>query len=1005
MNRRSCCYCVLVCLHLSFSSLSPGQGKYTVDDIGTLGGATAGFAVNDSGWVAGYSYVSGVAHAFLYRHGFMTDLGVLGAVSSGGQTTETHGTDPVAGRSGGRREVMGGGGSRALGLDNAGRVVGNSSLSGNIEGHAFLYDAGVMTDIGTLVGSTGVSVAAAINDSGIIVGYSDAGTGRHAFIYRNGNMSDLGTLGYVYSFAYGVNKSGSITGISTRADSINTAFLYQNGTMTDIGAIGGWYTSGAFGINSAGHIVGSFNLPVSGQHAFVYRDGTVKDLGALGSESVGRAINDSDQIAGWTYVSPSDAIHAVLWEADSLRDLNSCIDTASGWTLEYAYGINNRGQIVGSGLHNGQPRAFLLTPRRWPVLLVPGIGATYPADQNDIGPWMFTRGIQPSGLQIDPLAHAYDDLIQTLKNAGYVEGKDLFIVNYDWRIPPGPFDGVFDGVVNGISAASLTDSTFSYAVDYLGFYLRQAMDAWEADHPGSILDSVNIIAHSTGGLVARTYIQSPACGGTFAGGRRLPRVENLIMVGVPNRGASKAWNPLHDNWGVDITFQLVLSKILNLGYQKVLAGGIITGPDIDISLSSLAGPVCQDSPQICFVHQYNPTARSLLATYDFIDFGAGFTNVNGDTSSRNNLLLDLNAGLDLSLAGDPNAFADSSHVSVIYATNVATPTAVVKKVGPSGNPNVIVPFSSFVTRDARPGETWYQDIVAPSSGDGTVPLESSSGQFIGDPRVHLFPFAKGTNTSGDVSHLGLMFNADVQQQILNILGVRLPPEKISTTKHSAFAALMSTAGNVAANIIGGSLLGLILDPLEGFVVDANGKRLGYSVAAGPLAEIPGSTWFGDSAGIGWIMEPTAFPASLHLTGLGGAYYSMVSVIDSSGSTGVIDQGVLGAGATRVIPIPSGVTSVRELKPFQKPAVFGLAQNYPNPFNPATTIRFQIPDAGWVTLTVYTVLGTEVTRLVNGELRAGEYAVTWDASALPSGVYFSRLTSGSHTQTRKLLLLR
>jgi pimeloyl-ACP methyl ester carboxylesterase len=113
----------------------------------------------------------------------------------------------------------------------------------------------------------------------------------------------------------------------------------------------------------------------------------------------------------------------------------------------------------------------------------------------------------------------------------------------------------------------------------------------------------DVIAHSTGGLVARTYIQSAAYGGEYAAGKNLPRVNNLIMVGVPNRGASKAWNPLHDNWVVDPAFQLVLSKIVNRAHQKVLQGGVITGPDYDITLASLQSPQCQDSPHVCFINQ------------------------------------------------------------------------------------------------------------------------------------------------------------------------------------------------------------------------------------------------------------------------------------------------------------------------------------------------------------------------------------------------------------------
>jgi hypothetical protein len=402
----------------------------------------------------------------------------------------------------------------------------------------------------------------------------------------------------------------------------------------------------------------------------------------------------------------------------------------------------------------------------------------------------------------------------------------------------------------------------------------------------------------------------------YASGKNLPKVNNLIMIGVPNRGASKAWNPLHDNWGVDIAFQLVLSKILNMGYQKVLGWAIITGPDLDISLDSLIPPACQDLPEICFIHQFNPTARSLLATYDFIDFGNGFTNVNSNPFVRNDLVLDLNAGLDLALNGDPNAFAERATVTVIYATNVDTPTAVVEKVGPVGGTDAIAPFSDFGARDAQPGEVWYDDIVAPVSGDGTVPLDSSAGQFVGDSRVTLKPFAKGTNTSKDVSHLGLMYNSDVQKDILGILGASFVDTDISTTLHSAIVSPWSTVGIVAADIIGGNILGAIFDPVEGFVVDGQGRRLGYSALTGPVTEIPRSVWFGNTDGMGWVFEPLVGPVELQLSGLGGSYYVLASVISPGGSSGLIDQGVLEAGASRVLPVPFGAPDLQDLAAFQ-----------------------------------------------------------------------------------------
>ena len=88
-----------------------------------------------------------------------------------------------------------------------------------------------------------------------------------------------------------------------------------------------------------------------------------------------------------------------------------------------------------------------------------------------------------------------------------------------------------------------------------------------------------------------------------------------------------------------------------------------------------------------------------------------------------------------------------------------------------------------------------------------------------------------------------------------------------------------------------------------------------------------------------------------------------------------------------------------------PTEFALSQNYPNPFNPATNLEFRIPVSGFVRLSIYDVLGRELAVLVNGELRPGIYTVRWDASAVPSGVYFYRLVTSEGSQTRRMTLVK
>ena len=88
-----------------------------------------------------------------------------------------------------------------------------------------------------------------------------------------------------------------------------------------------------------------------------------------------------------------------------------------------------------------------------------------------------------------------------------------------------------------------------------------------------------------------------------------------------------------------------------------------------------------------------------------------------------------------------------------------------------------------------------------------------------------------------------------------------------------------------------------------------------------------------------------------------------------------------------------------------PHSYELSQNYPNPFNPTTTIRYSLPTSSTVTLKVFNILGQEVMRLVDGQQKAGAYAVVFDASRLSSGVYFYQLQTDAFSNVKKMMLLK
>lgn len=102
----------------------------------------------------------------------------------------------------------------------------------------------------------------------------------------------------------------------------------------------------------------------------------------------------------------------------------------------------------------------------------------------------------------------------------------------------------------------------------------------------------------------------------------------------------------------------------------------------------------------------------------------------------------------------------------------------------------------------------------------------------------------------------------------------------------------------------------------------------------------------------------------------------------------------------MLPIATAVTTTAIA-----PVNFSLSQNFPNPFNPETHIRFSLPYGTFVSLTVFDMLGKQHISLIHENMEPGVHDIVWNASQLPSGVYLCRLHAGTHTETRKMLLLK
>jgi len=144
---------------------------------------------------------------------------------------------------------------------------------------------------------------------------------------------------------------------------------------------------------------------------------------------------------------------------------------------------------------------------------------------------------------------------------------------------------------------------------------------------------------------------------------------------------------------------------------------------------------------------------------------------------------------------------------------------------------------------------------------------------------------------------------------------------------------------------------------------------------------------------------------LGLIGTGASTSELIS-IDTSNGTGTV-VGSLGITSAQSIAFHPDVVTDIILDPGLSgvPHRYTLDQNYPNPFNPVTTVRYELPEAGRVRLVLYNTLGEAVLTLVDGEQGAGYYSVTVPAENIASGVYFYKLTAGSFSSVRKMILLR
>jgi len=357
-----------------------------------------------------------IVHAFAWHDGVLTDLGALPGVNTSvanwisangliAGISENGLIDPLLGVPEVRAvfwkdgEVIdlgtleGGFESAASAVNSRGQVAGtflnrvpdpfSPFGQAGTEVHAFLWESGVMKDLGTLGGPE--TVAYFVNERGQVVGTSfTSPTANPAsglptldpFLWENGKMLDLGTLGGTSGTPNGLNNRGQVVGLSNLAgDQTAHPFLWtKSGGIQDIGTLGGIFGQANW-ISEAGEIVGLANIPGDQAFfAFLWKEGVLTNLGAVDRDacSVAWGINSQSQVVGVSAKTCAFAAadrHAFLWDGGNMIDLNSFLPPGAALQqLTDAYNINDRGEIVGLGVPPGCDdefacgRIFVLIP-------------------------------------------------------------------------------------------------------------------------------------------------------------------------------------------------------------------------------------------------------------------------------------------------------------------------------------------------------------------------------------------------------------------------------------------------------------------------------------------------------------------------------------------------------------------------------------------------------------------------------------------------------------------
>ncbi len=184
--------------------------------------------------------------------------------------------------------------------------------------------------------------------------------------------------------------------------------------------------------------------------------------------------------------------------------------------------------------------------------------------------------------------------------------------------------------------------------------------------------------------------------------------------------------------------------------------------------------------------------------------------------------------------------------------------------------------------------------------------------------------------------------------------------------------------------------------------NADGTGNGPSVRSVRILDLNGSKIYYAGTSTGLYATTSLNGMSTEWIQQAAASIGMVDAeaIDTRNNDGTVAVGTFGAGVFSTKVLATGVNEQKNV-----PLSYSLSQNYPNPFNPSTKIKYSVAKSELVKLTVYNILGQQVSTLVDKVQPAGNYEINFDASKLSSGVYLYRLDAGNFTNVKKMILIK